>query len=147
MNKKQALAATGAAAVSFLMAVPALAATGVVSTPRNPSHASSSISTDRRDRSEKLSLAAFGIITSINGATLQLSERTPAHASSTVSVTTTSATVYKKNGVAESSTDLAVGQRVVVMGTKDSAGNITNATSINVMVPRTVHTSANWRNK
>jgi hypothetical protein len=137
MNKKQVLAAGGAAAVSLLMAVPAFAATPSVTSNGNSS--SSSVAHTWKyagwhaGTNKKTPNAAFGKITAINGSTITLT-----HGSKTgkvsVTVTTTDATTYKNNGVADTSTDLAVGQRVIVMGTKDSTGNITDATSVNIMI-------------
>jgi hypothetical protein len=86
---------------------------------------------------QKLANATFGTVTSVNGSTITLSRMmrtgstTPA-TTSIVTVETTSSTVYKKNGQADTASDLAVGQRIVAMGTKDSSGNITDATSVNI---------------
>jgi hypothetical protein len=100
---------------------------------------------------QKLANAAFGTITNIDGLTITLSQTMRGHGSasttppttSTVTVTTTDTTTYKKNGQADTASDLAVGQMIVAMGTKDSSGNITDATSVNIMVrvPRAATTT------
>jgi hypothetical protein len=86
---------------------------------------------------QKLANATFGTVTSISGSTITLSRMmrtgsTTTATTSTVTVETTSSTTYKKNGVADTASDLAIGQRIVAMGTKDSSGNISDATSVNI---------------
>ncbi len=81
--------------------------------------------------------ASFGTVANVDGSTFTLTHKTKT-GTSTVTITTTGATTYKKNGQVDTAGDLAVGQRVVVMGTKDSSGNVASATSVNIMV-RTPH--------
>ncbi len=83
---------------------------------------------------QQLANAAFGTISNVNGSTLTLTRKTKSGTDETVTVTTTPSTIYKKNGKADTASDVAVGQRIVAMGTKDSSGNIAAATSVNIMV-------------
>lgn len=96
---------------------------------------------EKAGQPQALANAAFGTISSVNGSTITLTRATKAGTDSTVTVTTTADTTYKKNGKADTASDLAVGQRVVAMGTKDSSGNISAATSINIM-EREPHTTS-----
>ena len=138
MNKKQVLAAGGAAAVSLLMAVPAFAAT--TATPSVAGANSSQFRTVIHPNAgwhtgftKKTPNVAFGKITAINGSTLTLTRHTK-NGDVSVTVGTDSSTVYKQNGQPDTVSDLAVGQRVVAMGVKDTSGNIADATSVNIMV-------------
>jgi hypothetical protein len=80
---------------------------------------------------QRLANASFGTVASVNGSSFTLSHKTKT-GTSTVTITTTSSTTFKKNGQADTATDLTVGQRVVAMGTKDAEGNIADATSVNI---------------
>jgi hypothetical protein len=93
----------------------------------------SGTSTTSTGTHQRLANAAFGTVASVNGNTITLTRKTKT-GTSTVTAVTTGTTTYKKNGVADTASDITVGQRVVVMGTKDTSGNITAATSVNIMV-------------
>ena len=139
MNKKQVIAAGSAAAFTLLMAVPAFAATPdstVTSANTSSALAPAGIHPHagwHTGFTKKTANAAFGKITSINGSTITLTRKTKTGDIS-VTVGTNSSTTYKQNGQPDTVSDLAVGQRVVVMGVKDSSGNIADATSVNIMV-------------
>ena len=140
MNKKQVLAAGGAAAVSLLMAVPAFAATPDISLASSNSSSSQVGSIGKHLHAgwhtgftKKTPNAAFGKVTAINGDSFTLTHKTKTGDVS-VTIGTDGSTVYKQNGQADVQSDLAVGQRVIVMGVKDTSGNIADATSVNIMV-------------
>jgi len=138
MNKKKVLVVSGTAAVFLIMAVPVFADTAT------PTPAGQTLAHQFRKGShkniagqhgmhQKLANATFGTISNINGSVITLT-RNVREASSTVTVTTTDTTTYKKNGQPDVASDLAIGQRIVAMGTKDSSGNISNATSVNIFI-------------
>lgn len=77
--------------------------------------------------------ATFGTVASVSGSTFTLTKKSGT-GTTTVMVTTDTTTVFKKNGQTDTLADVAAGQTVVVMGAKDTSGNVT-ATSVNVMVP------------
>jgi hypothetical protein len=129
MNKKQVLFMGGAAAVSFLMAVPAFAAT----TTATSTESASALHTHKGAHKKHTAHAAFGTVASVNGSTFTLSHKTKT-GTKTVTITTTSSTVYKENGKVSTSAVVAVGQRVVVMGTKDTSGDISSAKSVNILI-------------
>ncbi|MBA3788925.1 hypothetical protein H0X32_00835 [Patescibacteria group bacterium] len=89
---------------------------------------------------QKLPNATLGTISSINGSSITLTRHLKKGTPTTVTVTTNGATIYKKNGQSDTVNDLAVGQKIVAMGVKDTSGNISNATSVNMMV-RTLRTT------
>ena len=147
MNKKQVIAAGSAAAFTLLMAVPAFAATPEVAASTNTG--SSQVRTGTHPNAgwhvgftKKTPNAAFGKITAINGSSFTITRKTK-KGDVSVTVTTDGSTAYKQNGQPDVSTDLAVGQRVVAMGVKDSSGNISDATSVNIMVRQHVRHSRN----
>jgi len=75
----------------------------------------------------------FGKILSVNGSFFTV-ETHQKNATTTVSVTTTNATTFKKDTSSATLSDLAVGEHVLVAGTKDSSGqNIAQATSIHII--------------
>ena len=75
----------------------------------------------------------FGKITSLNGSTFTVESHNK-NATTTISVTTTATTTFKKDAATASLTDLAVGEHVLIAGTKDSSGqNIAQATSIHII--------------
>jgi hypothetical protein len=145
MNKKKALAMSGIAAASLLMALPAFAAT----TPTTPSGTESShvakdgihSSTTHKGNHQKITNATFGTVTSVNGSSFTITRKTR-ETTRTLTIGINSATVFKKNGQPDTSTDLAVGQRVVVMGVKDTSGNVADATSVTIMVRGAGHTAS-----
>jgi len=147
-NKKKALLTIGgAAAAGLLMAIPAFAATTTpIQSGTNPSHFAGKGGFHKfkgaKGTQQPLTNAVFGTIASLDGSTFTITRATH-EATTTITVTTDASTTFKKNGQADISTDLAVGQRIVVMGAKDSSGNVPVATSVNIMVrtPRT-HSSA-----
>lgn len=76
---------------------------------------------------------AFGVISAINGASfsLQIKNRKPAKM---ITVNTDGNTIIKKDGqAAVLTTDLAVGQRVMVSGSKDNTTKTIAATGINIV--------------
>lgn len=75
----------------------------------------------------------FGKILSVNGSSFTV-ETHQKNATTTISVTTTNATTFKKDASSATLSDLAVGEHVLVAGTKDSSGqNIAQATNIHII--------------
>ncbi len=68
----------------------------------------------RANRAEKSSHAAVGIVTSVNGSVFTINPFGP---KATTTVTTDGTTVFKAKGGATTSAALAVGSRVIVVGT------------------------------
>ena len=138
MNKKKALAIGGVAAASLLMALPAFAATTTpTQSGAHPSHFAGKGGmhkfSGKGGTHQPLTNATFGTVASVDGSTFTITRKTR-EATTTLTIGTDSSTTFKKNGQPDTSTDLAVGQRVVVMGTKDSTGNVADATSVSIMV-------------
>jgi hypothetical protein len=79
----------------------------------------------------KLTNAAFGTVSAVNGSTISLSHKTKT-GTANVTVDTTSTTVFKMAGNAAVLSDVSAGERMVAMGTKDASGNITAATTVRV---------------
>ncbi len=79
-----------------------------------------------------------GIITALNGSSFTISSMTrgqkgATNGTVTYTVTTTSSTVFMKNNTLDSLSDLAVGQRVMITGTLDTASNVISAAGVNLM--------------
>ena len=75
---------------------------------------------------------SLGTITAISGSNFTMDSHSKT-GTSTVNVATTASTVFKNNQTVSALSNLAVGQRVVVAGTKDSSNNIASATSVTVI--------------
>lgn len=76
--------------------------------------------------------ASFGRVETVNSSNFTLLVK-GGTTTSTVTVATSASTIFKKNGQTDTASSLMPGERVLVMGTKDGAGNIT-AASVNVLV-------------
>jgi len=90
----------------------------------------------RSPRPWSSSSATFGTIRAIDGATVTIQTKNfKTGAQKVVTVTTTPATTYKNEGVSAAFTDLRVGQRVVISGVRDVAGEVI-AAATNVSIVR-----------
>ena len=80
-----------------------------------------------------------GKITAINGSTItiEVGGKTKNATAQDFTVTTTSSTIFKKNGQAGTLSDLAVGQFISVAGTIDTNAKTITATEINSILPGT----------
>jgi hypothetical protein len=127
MNKEKIIV-SGAAAITILFGVPAYVASAHVTQAQETGYSNLK---NRLNKRQTLSQATFGVVTNVEGPKITISRRGALH--SIVTVTTNTDTFYKKNGIADSTVVPEVGQNVVVMGSKDSMGNVDSAISVNVL--------------
>ena len=76
----------------------------------------------------------IGTVTAVSGSTLNVSVQQ--HASSTAvvyTVNTSTSTTVTKDGKADTFSDIAIGQTVMVMGTVSTSGNTVAATKVNIV--------------
>lgn len=90
----------------------------------------------------------IGTISAINdtGFTLEI-KNLKTKVTSSVDVKTNTSTIYSKNGVKDTATDLAVGQKVVVIGTLDKTTNILTAKQVKIVVVKTAIKTAHDKSK
>jgi len=93
---------------------------------------------------------AFGSVTAVNGGSFTLQTKafkgrkaasTPALA---LTVNTSSTTVFKKDGQTATLADLASGQNIMVIGTRDSTGTMITASRVNIV---TGTSTARWNKR
>jgi len=74
-----------------------------------------------------------GIVSSINGTQFMVDiKNKKTKTTSSVDVKTSTTTMYSKNGISVKASDLAVGKKVIVVGTLDKTTNILTAKSVKI---------------
>jgi hypothetical protein len=140
MTKKSIVITGSILALSLLLAIPALAAAVNSKIPAKTNTKSgihSALKSKRKMISKNIS---FGAVSAINGSSFTLTSKKMSQVGTTsattapvtITVNTDAKTVFKKDKVAASLSDLAVGQMVVVNGVKDANNTIANAISVSI---------------
>ncbi len=89
---------------------------------------------DEKTRNKKRGNKIVGTISAISGANFTVEiKNLKTKALSSVDVKTGSLTIYRKNGVRATFTNLTVGEKVIVVGNLDQTTNIVTAKMVNIV--------------
>jgi hypothetical protein len=143
MSKKSIVIAGSMLALSLLIAAPALAAApkhaklAVKTSPSSTKSVHSSIKGPKMVAPRQN--VSFGTVDAINGSSFTITSKKIGKAGTTttllpvtITVNTTSSTVFKKDSATAALSDLAVGQMVSISGVKDANNTIANAINVNI---------------
>jgi hypothetical protein len=134
--------ATGALALSLLVSGSSVFA----ATPQDLGIKNSQPTYQRQNKNNKFLVNikkrgmgnTVGVISAINGTDFTLEVKNlKTKVITSEDIKTNNSTTYRKNGVKVLATDLAVGQRVIVIGKLDKTTNILTAKTIKIVVKKT----------